>query len=98
MCTTDCKCYAGEGDETKKLWTDYGDSVLFPYLRNEVDSYEIDEFGNYTYPFIWTDDPDEAVSTFKECYETVIGPKDKYITSLNEHKKAFFEDGGYLLL
>ena len=98
MCTTDCKCYEGDSGEIKSLWTGYGDSVLLPYLRNSIDSMELDEYGNRTYPFIWTDDPEKAVSTFRDCYTKVLKPKDKYITSLDEYKKAFFEDGGYLLL
>lgn len=72
MCTSDCKCYQGENGEIKDLWTGYGDAILFPYVRNDIDTFEKDEFGNYTYPFIWTDDPDEGYSTFKECYDNVI--------------------------
>ena len=98
MCTSDCKCYEGANGETKKLWTGYGDTVLMPYLRNDLDSFEVDEHGNFTYPFIWTDDPDEAFTTFRDCYNNVIKPKDKYISSLDEYKKSFYDDGGYLLL
>jgi hypothetical protein len=65
MCTTDCKCYEGENGEIKEMWTGYGDEVLMPYGRNDIDSYEKDEDGNYTYPFIWTDDPEEAMMNFK---------------------------------
>ena len=74
MCTTDCKCYQGANGEIKDLWTGYGDNVLMPYTRNDIDTFEKDEFGTYTYPFIWTDDPKEGFSTFKDCYDKVIKP------------------------
>lgn len=58
--------------------------MLFPYKRNDLDTFELDENGEYTYPFSWTDDPSEAVSNFKECYDKVLKPKKKYIPSLDE--------------
>jgi hypothetical protein len=61
MCTTDCKCYEGENNVTRDLWTGYGDEILMKYSRNDIDLYEKDDDGNITYPFIWTDDPEKAV-------------------------------------
>ena len=36
MCSDDCKCYDGEGGETKKLWEAVGDEELAPFYRNTL--------------------------------------------------------------
>jgi hypothetical protein len=38
------------------------------------------------------------VSTFEECYEEVIKPKNKYDSAYSEEATRFFESGGYELL
>ena len=77
MCTPDCKCYSGENGEIKDLWMSYGDPVLSLYKRNaQTKMATVDN--KVTYPFKWSDDKENSVSSFKECYDKILKPKRKY--------------------
>lgn len=99
MCTNECKCYQGDNGENKDMWTGYGDEVLVPFQRNAGDREEFvdPDKGDFriTKPFIWTKDKEKAVKSFKDCYETVLKPKNLYISKEKEMVKKFYEEGGY---
>jgi hypothetical protein len=65
MCTSDCRCYSGEGQSTKNKWAAYGNDKLKPFKRNSGEKNTInDETGETLYPLKWTNDPSLAVNTF----------------------------------
>jgi len=97
MCTSDCKCYAGQNDETKQKWISYGNARLFPFLRNVNDTNVVNN-GKTTYPLKWSDTKAGSVSTFSQCYEEVLKPNLKYKNSYSAEEQRFFLGGGYEIL
>ena len=95
MCSPDCKCYSGEGQKVQKMWSDYGDQKLLPYKRNAGTKNTFNDAGEILFPLKWTNDPSDAYNTFKECYEKVLKPKEKYSGNFDESVDSFFDGGGY---
>ena len=96
MCTKTCKCYSGENGSIKELWESYGNQVLNPYLRTS-DSKNGAFEGKNTYKFEWSDDPQESVHSFKQCYDTVIKPQSNFYSNMGyDSESSFFDkDGAY---
>jgi len=80
------------------LWESYGDEQLLPYLRNTGDkNQKYEETGETAYPLKWSDDKVKSVRSFKQCYNEVLKPKNKYINE-KEQVESFFDGGGYEFL
>jgi hypothetical protein len=74
MCSNTCKCYSGPDSSNQLLWESYGNQVLNAYYRTSDSKNGVYQ-GKSVYRFEWSDDPKEAIHTFKQCYETIIKPQ-----------------------
>lgn len=78
MCTPECRCYSGDNNETRELWSGYDEELILPFKRNNIDKTTFDAGNNEIYPLAWTDDKEVAISSFKECFEKVLLPRQSY--------------------
>lgn len=97
MCTTDCPCYRGKNNENFEVWQQMKANELAQYSRN-MDTKIIKVNGVNTYPFAWTSDTSQAVSSFRECYEKVLVPQRKYTKQWDKFTNHFYKGGGYQML
>lgn len=79
------------------MWVEYKNEALAPHHRN-ADVKLLIIGGIETFPFKWTSDKNLAKHSFKECYEEVLLPRNKYTKDWKVLTDEFYGGGGYTFL
>lgn len=81
------------------MWTEYDESLILPFKRNNIGKTTYDAGNNEIYPLVWTDDQEQAISSFQECFEKVLLPNQIYnrvvvtgVEGLDEDQSVFDYD------
>ena len=82
MCSSDCKCYAGAKNETKKLWDEYGLTGLEEYGRTVSDTkYDIQSKQNF-----------EKLKLNAHILTVIFNEEEfKFISTIPDHFKIFLK-------